>query len=364
MDQVATTSGGVAGGSGTWATAPAATPAQPSRTMSAMSAVDVAPGMPAEVATLSEAVRTVLAPPTDAAEAERRTRHLANVHYENFSVVSLLLPRHLRQDFCNIYAFCRVADDLGDELDNAAVSTAALAELRRQTLACRAGQAASVLFVALAATMRRHEIPIEPFLDLIDAFEQDQRVSRYETFEQVVDYCRRSANPVGRLVLYLCDYRDEQRQQLSDQTCTALQLANFWQDVRRDLVDRDRIYLPAEDLRTFGVSEDDLRAGIQSNRGSEAYVKLIEFEVNRTAKMFDVGEALLPLLDPAVRGQVALYGKGGRAVLDAIRAQNFDTLARRPSLGKRQKGRLILSALMARLRSAGRTGGGAKRGCA
>jgi squalene synthase HpnC len=365
MDQVATTSDGVASGGGTWA----ATPATPRRDAATRDAdavvVSQAPGMPGEVASLSEAVRAVLASPTDAAEAERRTRHLANVHYENFSVVSLLLPRHLRQDFCNIYAFCRVADDLGDELDNPAVSTAALGELRRQTLACREGQATSVLFIALGETMRRNEIPIEPFLDLIDAFQQDQRVSRYETFEQVVDYCRRSANPVGRLVLYLCDYRDEQRQQLSDQTCTALQLANFWQDVRRDLVDRDRIYLPAEDLRQFGVSEDDLRAGIQANRGGDAYAKLIEFEVNRTARMFDEGDALLPLLDTAVRGQVALYGKGGRAVLDAIRSQNFDTLARRPSLGKRQKGRLILSALMARLRSAGRTaGGGAKRGCA
>jgi squalene synthase HpnC len=308
----------------------------------------------------------VLEPVADPAEAERRTRHLANVHYENFSVVSLLLPRHLRQDFCNIYAFCHVADDLGDELDDRDASIAALAELRRQTLACREGQAATTLFVALSETLRRHEIPVEPFLDLIDAFEQDQRISRYETFDDVIDYCRRSANPVGRLVLYLCGYRDAERQRLSDFTCTALQLANFWQDVRRDLVDRDRIYLPAEDLRRFGVSEADLREGIATGRGSEAYVRMIEFEVDRTAKMFDQGDALLALLDPAVRGQVALYGKGGRAVLEAIRGQGYDTLARRPSLGKRQKGRLILSALKARLLSAGRTGNAAaaRRGCA
>jgi squalene synthase HpnC len=278
-----------------------------------------------------------------------------------------LLPRHLRQDFCNIYAFCRVADDLGDELDDRDASVAALADLRRQTLACREGQATTTLFVALSETLKRHEVPVEPFLDLIDAFEQDQRVSRYETFDEVVDYCRRSANPVGRLVLYLCGYRDAERQRLSDFTCTALQLANFWQDVRRDLTDRDRIYLPAEDLRRFGVSESDLRDGIQAGRASEAYVRMIEFQVDRTAKMFDAGDALLPLLDSAVRGQVALYGKGGRAVLDAIRAQGYDTLARRPSLGKRQKGRLILSALKARLLSAGRTGNAAaaaRRGCA
>src|SRR5204863_3970110 len=137
----------------------------------------------------------------------------------------------------------------------------------------------------------------QPFLDLIDAFEQDQRVRRYQTFADVLDYCRRSANPVGRIVLYVCGYRDEQRQQLSDLTCTALQLANFWQDVRRDIVDLDRIYVPAEDLRRFGVSEADLRRGIEANRGGEAYAKLIEFEVNRTAKMFDDGDALLPQLD-------------------------------------------------------------------
>ena len=308
---------------------------------------------------LSDAVRAVLAPCDDPGAAERCTRQLADAHYENFSVVSLLLPRHLRQDFCNIYAFCRVADDLGDELDDRDASIRALRDLREQTLACREGQAVSALFVALRETLRRHDIPVEPFLDLIDAFEQDQRVSRYETFADVVAYCRRSANPVGRLVLYLSGYRDEERQRLSDATCTALQLANFWQDVRRDLLDRDRVYLPAEDLRRFGVTEDDLRDGVRAGRGSEAYARLIEFEVGRTARLFDDGEALLPMLAPAVRGQVALYGKGGRLVLDAIRAQGHDTLASRPAIGKWQKGRLVLSALAARLLSARHRGGDA-----
>ncbi len=300
-------------------------------------------------AALSEAVQAVLAPCTDPSDAERRTRQLVDAHYENFSVVSLLLPRRLRQDFCNIYGFCRVADDLGDELSDRAASTAALAQLRRQTLECHAGRADTALFVALRETLRRHDIPAAPFLDLIDAFEQDQRVTRYQTFSDVVDYCRRSANPVGRLVLYLSGYRDEQRQALSDLTCTALQLANFWQDVRRDLLDRDRVYLPAEDMRRFGVSEADLHEDIRQGRGNEAYAKLIQFEVDRTARMFDEGDALLPLLDPAVRGQVALYGKGGRLVLDAIREQGYDTLASRPSLGKWRKGRLVLSALTAKL---------------
>jgi phytoene/squalene synthetase len=154
-------------------------------------------------------------------------------------------------------------------------------------------------------------------------------------------------------VLYLSGYRDAERQRLSDATCTALQLANFWQDVRRDLTDRDRVYLPAEDLRRFGVSEDDLRAGIHAGRGGEAYARLIEFEVERTERMFDEGDALLPMLDRAVRGQVALYGKGGRLVLDAIRAQGYDTLARRPAIRRWQKGRLVLSALGARLMARG-----------
>jgi squalene synthase HpnC len=352
MDQVATSAGSAA------ATAAAGrveanSPATPGASLDA-EAVTPPAG-------LSGAVRAVLehgadGGPNAIAEAERRTRLLATSHYENFSVISLLLPRHLRQDFCNIYAFCRVADDLGDELGCREESSAALADLRRQTIVCRDGQPATLLLAAVGATMRRHDVPVEPLLDLIDAFEQDQRVSRYETFDAVVDYCRRSANPVGRLVLYLCGYRDGHRQRLSDATCTGLQLANFWQDVRRDLLDRDRIYLPAEDMRRFGVSESALRDGITNGRGSEAYAKLVEFEVGRTAKLFDEGAALLPLLDPTVRAQVALYGRGGGLVLDAIRAQGFDTLARRPSIGRWQKGRLVLSALTARLLPARRRG--------
>ena len=229
---------------------------------------------------LPEAVAEALAPAVAGpADAERRTRQLAHSHYENFSVVSLLLPRALRQDFCNIYAFCRVADDLGDELGDRDASAAALASLREKLLACHAGDADAVLFVALRETLRRHAIPPEPFLDLIDAFEQDQRVTRYATYAELLDYCRRSANPVGRLVLYLSGYGDAERQRLSDATCTALQLANFWQDVRRDLLDRDRVYLPAEDMARFGVTEADLRAGIDAGRCGPAYAELVGFEV-------------------------------------------------------------------------------------
>lgn len=291
-------------------------------------------------------VRAAFEPCATLEAAERYTRQLAHTHYENFSVVSVLLPRHLRQDFCNVYAFCRTADDLSDEVHDRKKATEFLARFRGQTEACYEGRTTTPVFMALEGTIRRHDIPIEPFLDLIDAFEQDQRVNRYETFEQVVDYCRRSANPVGRLVLYMCGYRDAERQRLSDNTCTALQLANFWQDVRRDILDRDRIYLPLESMDRFGVGEDQIREG----RCDENYRRLIQFEVERTEALFADGDGLLPMLRPSVRHQIALFGKGGRAVLSAIRRRQFDTLSQRPVLSQWQKGRLILSALHAYVR--------------
>ncbi len=288
------------------------------------------------------AVKVALTP-APAAEAEEFTRRLASTHYENFSVVSILLPRHLRQDFCNVYAFCRIADDLGDELDDREQSLQYLAQFRDETRACFEGRPATALFTALSATIRRHDIPIEPFLDLIDAFEQDQRIDRYETFEQLLDYCRRSANPVGRLVLYMCGYRDAERQHLSDQTCTALQLANFWQDVRRDFVTLNRIYIPKESLDRFGVTEQQ----IADARCDDNFRSLMGHEVDRTEAMFDEGEKLLPMLDATVRRQVALFGKGGRAILQAIRRRECDTLSGRPVLSKWQKGQLVFAALTA-----------------
>jgi squalene synthase HpnC len=269
--------------------------------------------------------------------AETFARQLTKSHYENFSVVTRLLPHHLRQDFCNIYAFCRLADDLADE--GSASRAAALEQLGRfrdGLRACYAGRPETAVFMALRGTVQRHDIPIDPFLDLIGAFEQDQRVSRYDTFEELLDYCRRSANPVGRLVLYLCGYRDARRQRLSDYTCTALQLANFWQDIRRDLRELGRIYIPRSSMEQSGVTEDDLWRDV----AGENVRQLLRAEVDRTEAMFAKGDALLPLLDPSVRRQVALFGAGGRAVLQAIRRQGYDTLRRRPVLSARQKARL------------------------
>ena len=300
---------------------------------------------PTSVCQMPEAVRAVLAPAATLAASEAETRRLTRDHYENFSVVAFVLPRHLRQDFCNVYAFCRVADDLGDASETHAAALRSLAQLGDQTEACYRGHNQSALFTALSTTIQRHAIPIDPFLDLISAFEQDQHVRRYETFAQLLDYCRRSANPVGRLVLYMCGYRDEQRQHLSDQTCSALQLANFWQDVKRDLIDLDRIYIPAESMRRFGVDESQLRQG----RCDDAFRALIRFEVDRTAAMFDQGEQLLPLLNNSIRPQIGLFGRGGRAILKAIRDQHYDTLSRRPVLSTWQKGRLVLAAMIARM---------------
>ena len=290
--------------------------------------------------------------PIDMVAAEAATKALAHSHYENFSVISFLLPRHLRQDFCNVYSYCRTADDAADEVPDQNQSLRLLADLREELHETYAGRPKRPIFIALSATIQRHSIPVEPFDDLLDAFEQDRRINRYQTFDEVVAYCRRSADPVGRLVLWMCGYRDQTRQRLSDRTCTALQLANFWQDVRRDLLERDRIYLPAESMDRFGVSETSLRQQIAQHRCDESFRHLIRFEVDRTAGLFDEGEALLPMLDRSVRGQIGLFGSGGRAVLKSIRDQNYDTLTQRPSLSKWQKGHLIATALLSRLTAA------------
>ena len=287
-------------------------------------------------------VREGMAPAADVQAAEAFTRRLTHGHYENFSVVSLFVPRPLRQDFCNIYAFCRIADDAADEAASAEHAVRLLDQLKRETRACFAGEGSSAVFMALAGTIARHELPIEPFLDLIDAFEQDQRVTRYDTFEQLLDYCRRSADPVGRLVLYLCGYRDAERQRLSDQTCSALQLTNFWQDVRRDKLDRDRIYLPRESMEEFSVTEEQIKEG----RCDDHYRALIRHLVDRTAEMFGAGDKLPATLSARYRRQISLFSRGGRAILAAIRLQDYDTLTQRPSLTRWHKTRLGLGLIL------------------
>ena len=268
------------------------------------------------------------------AEIRDAFEHTARMaaHYENFTVVSLLLPRHLKPHFCNVYAFCRHADDLADEVGDREESLRLLGELKADVHRMYGGGAREKILVALGETVRQFGIPADPFLSLIDAFEQDQGVTRYETFDELVDYCRRSADPVGHLVLYLCGYGDAARQRLSDFTCTALQLANFWQDVGNDL-DRGRIYIPREDMKRFGVEEE----AIVAKRFTPAFAGLMRFEVDRARELFDQGEALLPLVRRRVRTDIALYGRGGRAILRSIERIGYNTLEHRPTLGKAQK---------------------------
>ena len=200
------------------------------------------------------------------------------------------------------------------------------------------------MFVALAETIRTFDIPITPFQDLLTAFRQDQRISRYETYEDLVGYCRNSANPVGHLVLYLCGYRDAERQQLSDATCTALQLANFWQDVTVDL-EKNRIYLPLEDLRRFGYTEEALRDQVFNPQ----FAELMRFEVDRARALFMTGIRLCDMVNSRVRADLDLFNRGGLAILDMIEQQGYDVLTRRPSLSRARKISLMLRYAMKRL---------------
>src|SRR6266700_1078834 len=225
-------------------------------------------------------------------EAQEYCRRLARAHYDNFSVATWFLPRSLRQHFFNIYAYCRISDDLGDEVGDSNASLRLLDEWEAELNACYLGQPRHPVFVALADTVRTLDIPRQPFADLLKAFRQDQTVTRYPRFEDLLGYCRYSANPVGHLVLYVCGYRDAERQALSDFTCTALQLANFWQDVTADN-GKGRIYLPLEDLRRFGVSDEDLA----SSRNTTAFCEMMRFEAERARDLFKQGLPLIGKVD-------------------------------------------------------------------
>jgi len=291
-------------------------------------------------------------------EARAYCHDLATRQYENFTVVSRLLPRGMRPHFAAVYAFCRWADDLGDETGDPTRSRELLDWWREELDRCYAGEPRHPVFVALRPTIERFDIPRKPFDDLIDAFVQDQRVHRYETWEQVVDYCTRSADPVGRLVLSMCGYRDEPRRQLSDATCTALQLANFWQDVRRDILERDRIYLPAADLATHGLTHDDLVRHVRGEQplssGQQiAYRCALRGLVIRTWPWFETGRQLLPHLDRGARLPVRLFTLGGESLLRRIAKIDYATLDHRPSIGRGRKVALMGRGLVGHLFSTG-----------
>ena len=275
-------------------------------------------------------------PPTPQ-ESRRYCRRLAESHYENFTVASRLLPRGLRQHVCNVYAYCRWADDLADEIGDPQRSLMLLDWWEGQLDACYAGKAVHPVFVALGETIREFDIPREPFGDLLTAFRQDQRTTRYETFDELLGYCRCSADPVGRLVLYLGRCCTPERARRSDSICTGLQLANFWQDVARDWA-RGRIYLPLADCRRFGFDEADFAR----QEADDRFRRLLAFEADRAERHLLDGLPLAAEMPRGLRLPVALFAHGGLATLKAIRRQSFDVWTHRPTVSKLDKLRLLI----------------------
>jgi len=311
-------------------------------------------------------------------ESQQYCSRLAHSHYENFSVVTWFLPKHLHQHFYNVYAYCRISDDLGDEVGDPQQSLALLdaweAELNATYLSLvpqrlkpesflnsagtpegvplqSAGEPAQdtagprhPVFIALRETIREFDIPRAPFANLLTAFRQDQTITRFPTFEDVLAYCKNSANPVGHLVLYLCGYRDAGRQQLSDYTCTALQLANFWQDVAVDY-GKGRIYLPLDSLAKFGVSESD----IAERRVTPQFLEMMKFEVARARDWFRMGLPLVGKVDKHLATDLDLFSRGGLEILNAIEQQDYDVLTKRPAISKPRKLWLVARAAVGKL---------------
>lgn len=261
---------------------------------------------------------------------------LARTHYENFTLISWLVPWRMRPHLVALYAFCRTVDDVGDEAPGD--RDALLDRFEEELHAAYSGPPRHPVLVALKRTIDRFNLPQEPFLKLIEANRIDQRKPRYENFAELLHYCDYSANPVGRLFLMLFGYHDEDLFAFSDATCTALQLVNFWQDVKRDY-EMGRIYLPSDEMVRYGVEEVDLAA----DRADASFKELLRFQVERTREYFKAG---LPLID-RVRGHlkvdIALFSQGGLAILQKIEKSGFDTLRTRPTLNKREKLMLFLS---------------------
>ena len=277
-------------------------------------------------------------------EAYAYCQRLARTHYENFSVATWFLPKRLRQHFFNVYAYCRISDDLGDETGDTDASLMLLDEWETELNACYAGSPRHPVFVALAGTVREFDIPKHEFSDLLRAFRQDQSVVRYESFDDLLTYCRYSANPVGHLVLCLGGYHDSGRQQLSDYTCTALQLANFWQDVSPDF-QKGRVYLPLEDLRRYGVTE----AEIAGQQNTPEFVELMRFEVQRAREWFNRGLPLVGQVSRELALDIELFSRGGQEILNAIERQGYAVLGKRPAISRSRKLALVARAALHKL---------------
>lgn len=262
-------------------------------------------------------------------EAEQYCANLARTHYENFPVVSWLLPKRLHQEFFNVYAFCRWADDLGDEVGDRALALELLGWWQSELSDCYAGQVRHPVFVALRGTIDRFRIPIDPFRDLISAFEQDQRVTDYPTYEELLSYCQRSANPVGRIVLRLGECDTPENVAWSDSICTGLQLANFWQDVARDHA-IGRVYLPREDRERYGYTAEQMAL----RQSTPEFVKLLHFEVARARELLLAGKPLVRSVPPWLQLDVDLFIQGGLRILKEIETIRFQVWESRPVVRK------------------------------
>lgn len=274
-------------------------------------------------------------------DAEAYCKRLAVLHYENFPLVSWLLPKELHQHFYNVYAYCRWSDDLGDEVGNPERSLELLCWWRGELAACYQGACRHPVFIALRKTIEEFAIPVEPFSDLLSAFEQDQRVTEYETFAELRDYCRRSADPVGRIVLYLGRSYNQENVGWSDSICTGLQLANFWQDVARDL-DIGRIYLPKEDCESFGYSRDGLRNRVTN----PAFLALMRFEVDRAREFLRNGLPLVQRLPGRLQVDIELFVRGGLKILERIEGIGYRVWETRPVVTKLDAFNLLFGCLL------------------
>ena len=279
-------------------------------------------------------------------EAYAYCQQMAESHYENFPVGSLLIPKARRKYVYSIYAFARTADDFADEgYDNTNLTEAdrlaALNDWQRKLEDACAGRADHPVFIALAATIKDLNLPVQLLRDLLSAFKQDVTKRRYANFNEVLDYCVRSANPVGRLILLLFDYRDEQLHRLSDHICTALQLANFWQDVSVD-IGKDRVYLPEDELARFGVSINDLREG----RFTKNYAALLKFQVDRTWDIFKQGRPLPEQVSGRLKYELRLTWFGGTRILERIEELSYDTLNQRPVISTFDKLRILARTIL------------------
>src|ERR1035437_1023379 len=277
-------------------------------------------------------------------EARAWCKQLAESHYENFHVASWFLPKALHPHFHAIYAYCRISDDLGDEVGDTAQALALLDLWGHELDACYEGVARHPVFVALAETIRTCSIPKEPFADLLVAFRQDQTVTPFASMRDVLAYCRYSANPVGRLVLYACGEQSEERFRLSDLTCSALQLATFWQDVGVDFA-KGRVYLPQDDMRRFGVSDQTIAAGL----ATPEFRALLRHEVDYARSLFEQGLPLIGMVNRDLALDLDLFSRGGLEILRAIERQDYGVFRARPAITKRTKLALAFRAVSGKL---------------